>query len=193
MTCTTVYHCRHARFILFITPMKKIFFILLFSSQAVLAQFVDANLKASGLTCSMCNLATQRQLQQLTFIDSIVPDLDLNLFHIYFNQQQEVNIDLIKKSVEDAGFSVAELLVSFKKNETFIYNNPLLFIGKSVFVVKGFDPQKDKQVFKIIDEGFVTVKENKKFIKVRKEMLLLDNINSNNLPITSKIYHVLTQ
>lgn len=110
MTCTTVYHCRHARFMHFITPMKKIFFILLISSQTVLAQFVDANLKASGLTCSMCNLATQRQLQQLTFIDSIVPDLDLNLFHIYFNQQQEVDIDLIKKSVEDAAPAALELV-----------------------------------------------------------------------------------
>jgi hypothetical protein len=66
-------------------------------------------------------------------------------------------------------------------------------IGKSVFFVKGFDPQKDKQVFRIIDEGFVTAKENKKFIKVRKEMILPDHINTNNLPITSKIYHVLTQ
>lgn len=173
--------------------MKKIFFILLISSQPLLAQFVDANLRASGLTCSMCNLATQRQIQQLPFIDSIVPDLDLNLFRLYFNQKQEVDIDLIKKSVEDAGFSVAELLVSYKKNETFIYNYPLLMIGKSVFFVKGFDPQKDKQVFRIIDEGFVTAKENKKFIKVRKEMILPDHINTNNLPITSKIYHVLTQ
>lgn len=193
MTCTTVNYCRHARFMLIKTPMKKIFFMLLISSQPLLAQFVDANLKASGLTCSMCNLATQKQLQKLNFIDSIVPDLDLNLFHLYFNQQQEVDIDLIKKSVEDAGFSVAELRIGYKKNETFIFNNPLLLIGKSVFIVKGFDPQKDKQILKIIDEGFVTAKENKKFIKERKEMILPNHINTNNLPVTSKIYHVLAQ
>jgi copper chaperone CopZ len=173
--------------------MKNIFFLLLLSSSISYAQFTKAELKASGLTCSMCNLATQKQLQTLNFIDSIVPDLELNAFHIYFKQQAAIDFSLIKKKVEDAGFFVAELKVTYHKYEAFRESPPLLFYDQSVLFIHSFDNRKEQQVFKFIDEGFVTSKELKKLNKVKRTMILQSN--SKELPLlrSLKMYYVLAE
>lgn len=167
--------------------------MLLLCSKITYGQFTKAKLIASGLTCSMCNLATQKQLQSLNFIDSIVPDLELNAFHIYFNQKQEIEFDLLKKKVEDAGFFVAELKVTYKKNSTINYRKPFLISSTSLLHTDKFDEQKEFQEFKFIDEGFVTAKENKKYRKTRSEMQLPGDGNEIPIILNQKIYYVLAQ
>ena len=56
--------------------MKKylLLFALSISNLTVQAQFIKAELVASGLTCSMCSFATQKQLQTVPYIDSIGTD-----------------------------------------------------------------------------------------------------------------------
>lgn len=167
--------------------------MLLLCGNITYAQFTKANLVASGLTCSMCNLATQKQLQSLNFIDSIVPDLELNAFHIYFNQKHEIDFSLIKQKVEDAGFFVAELKVIYKKDSTIHYRKPFLVSGNSLLHTDKFDELKEIQEFKFIDEGFVTAKENKKYRKTRNEMQLSNNENDTTFILNHKIYYVLAQ
>src|SRR6202008_1559227 len=77
------------------------------------AQFVKAELQASGLTCSMCSFATQKKFKTLDFLDSIGTDLNNTTFLLYFKPGKQVDLDMIKKKVEDAGFSVASLKVTF--------------------------------------------------------------------------------
>ena len=60
----------------------------------------------------------KNNLQDLNFIDIIVPDLELNAFHIYFNQKHEIDFSL--KKGKDTGF-VAELRGGPKKT-TLFYN-----------------------------------------------------------------------
>jgi len=173
--------------------MKKIFFLLLFGSKLSYAQFTMADLKASGLTCSMCNLATQKQLQTLNFVDSIVPDLELNAFHIYFNQQHEIDFGLIKKKVEDAGFFVAELKVTYSNKKPYKMSNSLMLLEHSVLFIKDFKEQKEPQVFKFIDEGFVTTKQYKKNRKIISEMVLPSASKDIQLLINLKMYHVIAE
>jgi copper chaperone CopZ len=173
--------------------MKNIFFILLLCIKISQAQFTKAELKASGLTCSMCNLATQKQLQTLSFIDSIVPDLDLNAFHIYFKQKAEIDFGLIKKKVEDAGFFVAELKVLYKPYANYRWSSPLLFLEKSVLFIDNFNEKKDAQFFKFIDEGFLTSKELKKYRKLKSSMVLPNNTNEAPLLTNLKIYYVVAE
>lgn len=173
--------------------MKTYILVLLLFSKISMAQFVKADMQASGLTCSMCNLATQKQLQTLTFIDSIVPDLELNMFHLYFNQTQEIHFDQIKKKVEDAGFFVAELKVTYINNNTYRFASPLLLMEHAALFVKGFKEGQQKQVFKFIDEGFLTAKEFKKYRNVRKEMVLASASPELKLLTTLKLYHVIAE
>ncbi len=173
--------------------MKYIYIILLLCSKMSYAQFIKAELKASGLTCSMCNLATQKQLQTLNFVDSIVPDLELNAFHIFFKQQAEVDFGLIKKKVEDAGFFVAELKVNYKTYAPYRASVPLLFYDKSVLFIDNFDDKKETHIFKFIDEGFLTSKELKKQRKVRNAMILPSTSKDIPLVTNLKMYYVVAE
>lgn len=76
-------------------------------------QISKANLQVNGLTCSMCSQATEKSLKTLDFIGSVTPDLNKNIFVIAFKKDKKVNLDLLKKKVEDAGFSIGRLEATF--------------------------------------------------------------------------------
>lgn len=100
--------------------------VILISTFAAKAQFIKADLQVSGLTCSMCQLATQKALKTLDFISDIKPDLNKNMYVLTFRKDKAVNLDLIKKKVKDAGFSVSKLVATFnfdhlKVNDDFHY------------------------------------------------------------------------
>jgi copper chaperone CopZ len=73
------------------------------------AQIKSGTLQASGLTCSMCNLSVLKSLQTLSFIDSIVPNIETASYELTFGKNASINFEEIKKAVEKAGFSVAKL------------------------------------------------------------------------------------
>jgi copper chaperone CopZ len=77
------------------------------------AQFVKAEIQVSGLTCSMCQLATEKAIKTLNFVSDIKPDLNKNIFIITFKKDKPVQLDLIKKKVKDSGFSVSKLVAIF--------------------------------------------------------------------------------
>jgi copper chaperone CopZ len=153
--------------------MKKIKFILLLLIASITskAQFIKADLIASGLTCSMCSFATQKQLKTLSFIDSIGTDLNHTTFVLFFKKDAEIDFNLIKKKVEDAGFSVASLIITvhfdnvkLENNVSFNYKNILFyFVNTKQQVLNG-----DTKI-KILDKGFVNDKEYKKYLKTLGE------------------------
>jgi len=97
----------------------KIFsIIMLFFAVNVSAQQIStADLQVTGLTCSMCSNATQKSLETLGFINSVKPDLNKNIFVLTFKKGADINIDLIRKKVQDAGFSVGGLTADFTFNQ----------------------------------------------------------------------------
>ncbi len=97
--------------------------LILISAFAAKAQFIKADLQVSGLTCSMCQLATQKALKTLDFVSDIKPDLNKNIYVLTFRKDKAVNLDLIKKKVKDAGFSVSKLVVTFNFDQVKISDN----------------------------------------------------------------------
>src|SRR5258705_3262224 len=91
--------------------MKKLLSVILLSSITVIskAQFSRANLQATGLTCAMCNNAINKALQTKPFIQSVKSDIKNSAFSIVFKENADVDIDEIRKAVEDAGFGVGSL------------------------------------------------------------------------------------
>ncbi len=96
--------------------------ILLFSGSAN-AQFLQADVQVSGLTCSMCQLATEKALKTLDFVSDIKPDLNKNIYVITFRKDKNVDLDLIKKKVKGAGFSVSKLVATVNFNNVKVSDN----------------------------------------------------------------------
>jgi len=144
-----------------------IFFTCLLSLQftATQAQVKKAALQASGLTCAMCSNATLKSLQTLPFVDKIETDLNTTTFNIYFKKDAAVNVDALKEKVEDAGFSVAKLVLtadfhqtSIKKDAHIDYNGLVLhFVGVKDQVLNG------EQQITVVDKNFVPNKTYKKY------------------------------
>jgi len=148
--------------------MKKIFYLLipmLLAFGMASAQVIKAELQVAGLTCSMCSRATDKQLRTLDFIDSVGIDLSHASFMLYFKEDKPVDFQQIQKKVEDAGFSVASLKVAYRfdgvkaeNGASFSYNNSkFLFINTTPKVLSGVE------TFSIIDKGFLSPKEFKKY------------------------------
>lgn len=148
--------------------MKKICYLLLlllFAASKAPAQVVRAELQAAGLTCSMCSRATDKQLRTLDFIDSVGTDLSHATFILFFKKGKMVDFGQIRKKVEDAGFSVAMLKVTYMFENLKIENGTLFSYNNSQFSFIDITPRtlNGKVVFRIVDKGFVSTKEYKKY------------------------------
>ena len=91
--------------------------MLLFAVNVSAQKITSADLQVTGLTCSMCSNATQKSLETLGFISSVKPDLNKNIFVLTFKKDADINLDLVRKKVQDAGFSVGGLTASFSFNQ----------------------------------------------------------------------------
>ncbi|SFD06096.1 Copper chaperone CopZ [Chitinophaga sp. CF118] len=148
--------------------MKKLSVIILmaiglhFSANA---QISKASLQAAGLTCAMCSKATLEALKTLPFVDKIDTDLNSTTFLLFFKPNVPVNIDQIKQKVDEAGFSVAKLVLTANFDKVSIENdthinysgNTFHFINAKNQVLTG-----DRNIT-VIDKDFVSAKQFKKF------------------------------
>ena len=158
--------------------MKTIFLLVAIAlSTMAHAQVKSVSLQASGLTCSMCSNAINKALKTLDFVEKVNADIKSYTFEIFFKSNSAVDFDLIRKSVEKAGFSVCAFSaiihfddVSVQLNQpVIIQNKTLVFLNIKKLVLSG-----DKQI-KVVDKDFISAKEYKK----------------NPLPVEyPRIYHV---
>jgi copper chaperone CopZ len=150
--------------------MKKtvILTVLFFIAVIGNAQISKAELTATGLTCSMCSKATYKQLMSIAEVEKVEPDLNNTAFIIYFKNGSAANISDIKSKVEDAGFSVGELVVTFNFNNQQAENNSSFTINNSTYTfmdTKSATLNGDKKV-KILDKGYIVEKEYKQISKM---------------------------
>lgn len=148
---------------------RKIIFIAAAVCLSHLAnsQIYKAELVANGLTCSMCSNATLKQLETIAFLDSIDIDIEYTKFILYFKPATPYDLNTIRAKVEDAGFAVGSLILSMK------FDN--LTIEKDFHFTQGdisyhfIDTKKqilnDIIKLKVIDKGFMSEKEYKKYAK----------------------------
>lgn len=151
------------------------------------AQIIRAELTATGLTCSMCSKATYKQLTSISEVEKVEPDLKNTAFILFFKNGSSVNISDLKKKVEDAGFSVGELVVVFnfknqqaENNTTFTLNNiKYTFMDSKSGVLTG------EVKAKVLDKGYVVEKEHKKLSKMINQYPSYATISNN-------LYHIKT-
>jgi len=163
--------------------MKKILIptVILFFSVVVHAQISKAKLTVTGLTCSMCSKATYKQLISIAEIEKVEPDLNNTAFLLYFKKGSSVNIGDIKKKVEDAGFSVGELLVVFNFNKQQVENNRSFTLDNNTytFMDTKSGTLNGEVKAKILDKGYIVEKEYKQISKMVKQYPSYATISKN--------------
>jgi copper chaperone CopZ len=148
--------------------MKKIFYsviLLLLSYNMTTAQFTRAELRADGLTCSLCSNATYKQLKTLDFIDSIGMDLDHATFLLYFKTDKTVDFEKIKTRVEFAGFSVGMLKATYKFNNFTVDTAHCFNLDGAIFcfINANTETLNGEAELQIVDAGFINNKEYKRY------------------------------
>ena len=146
--------------------MEKTSFLLIiaFSVLSVDAQLQKAEFQASGLTCSMCSNAINKALKTVPFIETINTDLNKNIFSLVFKKDQPVDLDLIKKKVEDAGFSIAKFWVIANVHDLKIENDEHAVVDGVHLHFMNVKQQtlNGGQRLQIIDKDFVLAREYKR-------------------------------
>jgi len=125
------------------------------------AQIVKAEIRATGLTCSMCSNAINKQLKTLPEVTNVETDLNTNTFTVTLKEGNELSPKTFKDKVEKAGFFIGSLIIT-AKSET---------VGKSPYILLNDKKNDATEVqFQIVDKGYVTEKEFKKLSKSYKDI-----------------------
>lgn len=137
---------------------------MLLWSNISFSQISKATLQASGLTCALCAKSIYTNLTSLVFIDSVDTDLETSSFLIVFKPGSKLDIDAMRKKVEDAGFSVSKLLLKVDQGRLSIGHDQKIRIGDNVFHFIGIKSQQSPSGFemRVIDQKFLSAKELKK-------------------------------
>jgi copper chaperone CopZ len=147
--------------------MKKIFILIIFlaSLSGLQAQFTKATIQASGLTCAMCSRAIDNSLKQVSFIESVQPDIKNSAFNVVFKTGQPIDIDALKKAVEDAGFFVAKFTITGIFSNTSIKNDEHVNINGNEYHFLHVQDQvlNGEKNLIIIDKNYLTASAFKKY------------------------------
>ena len=86
--------------------MKKVYImiasiILMFSIKSN-AQIVKAEIRATGLTCSMCSNAINKQLKSMPEVANVETDLNTNTFTVTLKEGNSLTPKVFKEKVEKA-------------------------------------------------------------------------------------------
>lgn len=133
--------------------------VTLFVTTVGNAQISKAEIRATGLTCSMCSNAINKQLESLREVEAVDIDLNTNTFIVTLKQGNSLSPAVFKNQVEKAGFFVGSLVLSVDSKSLNQYIN----------VEKSKIPNSGKVQIQILDKGFVTDKEFKKLSKKYKD------------------------
>ena len=128
------------------------------------SQFTKASLQASGLTCSMCSKAVKVALEKVSFVQEVKVDIKSQEYSIVFKENADVDFDMLKKAVEDAGFSVASLKVTGNFSELSVQKDKHVKIDSKIFhFLNGKDEVLNgERTITIVDKNFLSAKEYKK-------------------------------
>ena len=150
--------------------MKNILAVVLLTMFSAIsnAQISKVEIRATGLTCSMCSNAINKQLKSLPEVVNVETDLNTNTFVVTLSDTNSFTPLIFKEKVEKAGFFIGSLILTVN-SETVI---------KSPYIIVNRNEEKSKQIqIQVLDKGYVTDKEFKKLVKSYKSIETFDTNN----------------
>ena len=135
--------------------------VIMLISTNTFAQISKAEIRATGLTCSMCSNAINKQLKSLPEVVNVETDLNTNTFTVTLKEGNQLSPKVFKDKVEKAGFFIGSLVLT-TKSET---------IKQGAYVLVNNASSKNTEVqIQVLDKGYVTEKEFKKLSKSYKNV-----------------------
>ena len=153
--------------------------LLIVNVTNVNAQIIKAEIKATGLTCSMCSNAINKQLKTINQVVNVETDLNTNTFIVTVSKDNNLTPNIFKEKVEKAGFFIGSLIITV----------PTIVTRSNAYIfVENESSNADEVQIKILDKGYVTNKEYKKLLKSLKkiETYSLNNENDFHIKIIKK-------
>jgi copper chaperone CopZ len=145
----------------------------------------------------MCSKAIYNALIKLNFIEEVQADIKTSVFNIRFKQGSTINMDAMKKAVEDAGFSVASLKLSRNFESLSVENDKHTTIDGQVFHFVGIQPQmlNGEQQLQLVDPSFLSEKAFKKYSNATKMACIKtgkagDCCVKEGIALQTRVYHV---
>jgi copper chaperone CopZ len=145
--------------------MKKLILSIqiLFFAFVANAQITKVEIMATGLTCSMCSNAINKQLKTVAEVEKVDIDLNKNLFVITLKKDNKLTPKTFKDKVEKAGFFVGSMVLFVNFDAQTVEDNKqvdnYIFIDTKAQTISGLTKVK------MLDKGYVTAKEYKKLAK----------------------------
>ena len=88
--------------------------------------------KVDGLTCSMCSLNVQKQLEKVYFIENVESNIEEVTYEIQLKKNHYIDFYAIENAIVDAGFSInKESVVIDTKNTNDFWQNSNYIIWKN--------------------------------------------------------------
>ena len=135
--------------------------VVLITSVKSFAQISKAEIIATGLTCSMCSNAINKQLKALPEVLKVETDLNTNTFVVTLSDNNALTPKTFKDKVEKAGFFIGSLVLTVNADAT----------NKSPYIiVNGHENKSNRMQIQVLDKGYVTAKEFKKLSKSHKNI-----------------------
>jgi len=164
--------------------MKKIFLLLIccwtFSANA---QVQKVNLQASGLTCAMCSKAIYKAVSAISFVDTVLVNIEASTYDIRFDKETTPRFDQIAKAVVDAGFSVANLTVMVNFDKQAVDKNGLFTLDGINYKLMGTPPTtlQGSKKLQLVGKQYMLPKDLKKI-----PVAQLGNVASNTYLVSVK-------
>ncbi len=141
--------------------------VVLLSITNSFAQISKVEIVATGLTCSMCSNAINKQLKKLPEVEKVDIDLNSNTFTIFLKKNITISPRILKESVQKAGFFVGSMIITMNFDNQKIDDNSklkkdnlsLVFIDSNPKTLNGLTK------FKVLDKGYLVMKDFKKNLK----------------------------
>ena len=143
-------------------------------STAASAQISKAEIRATGLTCSMCSNAINKQLQSLPEAVNVETDLNTNTFTVTLKDGNKLTPSIFKEKVEKAGFFIGSLVLTI----------PSETVNKSPYIIIKDVTNNSKQIkVQVLDKGYVVEKEFKKLAKEFRNISTFAIANEGNFHV----------
>jgi copper chaperone CopZ len=127
------------------------------------AQIKKVEIMATGLTCSMCSNAINKQLKTLNEVEKVDIDLNKNLFVITLKADNKLTPKTFKDKVEKAGFFVGSMVLFMNYSNQTVEDNKQ--VDNYIFIDTKAQTLNGLAKVKVLDKGYVTTKEYKKLLK----------------------------
>jgi copper chaperone CopZ len=141
------------------------------------------NLQASGLTCAMCSKAIYKAVSAISFVDTVLVNIEASTYDIRFDKETTPRFDQIAKAVVDAGFSVANLTVMVNFDKQAVDKNGLFTLDGINYKLMGTPPTtlQGSKKLQLVGKQYMLPKDLKKI-----PVAQLGNVASNTYLVSVK-------